>query len=690
MPLLQGTNNHRLSGFFSNLLHLRERDELPASSSRNIRHSTPARPSSPSSRGHVHGISRPPAEPLPPALPSPTLRELGLSLSVLTGDLPANQFVTPTNGTFLSPHYLLLCHSQGLDVMPLMSPPSIQPYALVRRVAFKSVVVMEERGVLVAIAGRRDGVRVYALEEIKKAVEWRIDVELRRELEKQRREEMKRVPIVTVSPVEKSKVSKRKSVSIDSLASSANTGKVTSRKRSKSNAAPPLPPLPSMPPPSFPPQRLVPRTSVANFHIHRAAANSRARAMSIAEAMGAQNQAEQDTSQRNDDKGEWMDGQHSDDEILIAAGPSGSAALDERTSAISAAQAHTQQASDTAGLPAAGIQANVPPTGTPRRRPANLDLSRANDFGNRPPLASPAPTLMSIRHALNQLPNAAETRTSDPELDNEPATPNGEVISFVEALLESRLPEAPPIGDAAAPRPAPAAVVTRFPLTARSPSSHGFGGTGLSSNSSRMLQGNTESTRGVAGLVEGELSDQETEADHATTRAPSRLGGGSLRTTNRRHRWSVLDGVFRSSGSNREATQTSNDTVEELPRSGTPLARTLSDVSIQGSRTSRQGHRAAMSQPSDINAVRRSSSGLSKFFSKKNKRRDRSSSNAANSSMDHLPAPLHIIPGGYEKLTGMMSSPLPPQAPPPKLEYVKLPGTKGSLMIKAVETAKKR
>jgi hypothetical protein len=28
--------------------------------------------------------------------------------------------------------------------------------------------------------------------------------------------------------------------------------------------------------------------------------------------------------------------------------------------------------------------------------------------------------------------------------------------------------------------------------------------------------------------------------------------------------------------------------------------------------------------------------------------------------------------------------------PPPKLEYVKLPGTKGALTIKSVETAKKR
>ena len=38
-------------------------------------------------------------------------------------------------------------------------------------------VVMEGRSVLVAVAGRRDGARVYASEELRRAVEWRIDVE---------------------------------------------------------------------------------------------------------------------------------------------------------------------------------------------------------------------------------------------------------------------------------------------------------------------------------------------------------------------------------------------------------------------------------------------------------------------------------------------------------------------------------
>ena len=38
----------------------------------------------------------------------------------------------------------------------------------------------------------------------------------------------------------------------------------------------------------------------------------------------------------------------------------------------------------------------------------------------------------------------------------------------------------------------------------------------------------------------------------------------------------------------------------------------------------------------------------------------------------------------------VMATPAQTHAQPPKLEYVKLPGTKGAVLIKAVETAKKR
>jgi hypothetical protein len=175
----------------------------------------------------------------PPPLPSPSLTELGLSLTVLTEHLSPSHFSTPpTSGAFLAPHYLLLCHAQGLDVLPLVSPPAPAPYALIRRVSFKSVVVMEHRGVLVAISGRRDGVRVYALDEIKKAVEWRLDVEIRREREKLRREEAKRAPPRDSAPNDVFSLEKisppnmGKSSSVRSSPSTATT--LSSRKGSQS------------------------------------------------------------------------------------------------------------------------------------------------------------------------------------------------------------------------------------------------------------------------------------------------------------------------------------------------------------------------------------------------------------------------------------------------------------------------
>ncbi|KIJ45586.1 hypothetical protein M422DRAFT_250899, partial [Sphaerobolus stellatus SS14] len=192
---LMDPRSNRLSGFLSHLIRNRDRERDSESSP------MPERPPSPPVTPQVAAIpasSTPtprPATPPPPALPSPTLNELGLSLSVLTANLSPSHFSTPpTNGTFLAPHYLLLCHPQGLDVLSLLRPPAPEPYAIIRRVPFKSVVVMEERGILVAIAGRRDGVRFYSLEDIRKAIEWRMDEETRRELDRQRKEDAKHGP----------------------------------------------------------------------------------------------------------------------------------------------------------------------------------------------------------------------------------------------------------------------------------------------------------------------------------------------------------------------------------------------------------------------------------------------------------------------------------------------------------------
>ncbi|KAG8863617.1 hypothetical protein FRB97_005247, partial [Tulasnella sp. 331] len=194
--------SNRLSGFFSNLLNIRDRTDrinessTPASSptvtspqsagsagqgSTPTPRSTPAAPI-PSPADSLH-VDRPVTP--PPNLPPPTLHDLGLKMTAVTPLLTHPHYPSPpTSGVFLAPSYLLLCHNQGLDVLPLTSPPTAHPCALIRRVAFKSVVVMEARGILVAIAGRREAVRVYALDEVRKAVEWRLQVEVEREREK--------------------------------------------------------------------------------------------------------------------------------------------------------------------------------------------------------------------------------------------------------------------------------------------------------------------------------------------------------------------------------------------------------------------------------------------------------------------------------------------------------------------------
>ena len=44
----------------------------------------------------------------------------------------------------------------------------------------------------------------------------------------------------------------------------------------------------------------------------------------------------------------------------------------------------------------------------------------------------------------------------------------------------------------------------------------------------------------------------------------------------------------------------------------------------------------------------------------------------------------------YERRSGLAMNAMAPAAPAPKLEYIKLPGTKGAIMVKAVETPRKR
>lgn len=357
---------NRLSGFFNNLIH--RRDHVPSPTSRTPIPEDPASPPVPGSGAPSRSSSPPPTRPVtpPPKLPPPTLQELGLSLSVLTSDLSPSHFSTPpSSGAFLAPNYLLLCHAQGLDVLPLTSPPSLQPYALIRRVSFKSVVVMEQRGVLVAIAGRRDGVRVYALEEVKKAVEWRIEMEVRRERDRLRRETVKKIAN-NPEGRDSAEKTRRASFSTPPPGELAGRGKLI-RKGSyapipippSATPAPLIPRTPTVRKPKTPPRALQipphipepsgrpppysissdtarsltrPPPSVPTISQTRSRQGSVSNVLAAAPAASRRNTS---ASRSQDPDAKAERDESSDEEAInvVAAGSTGSQALDERTSA---------------------------------------------------------------------------------------------------------------------------------------------------------------------------------------------------------------------------------------------------------------------------------------------------------------------------------------------------------------------
>ena len=718
---------------------------------------------------------------------------------------------------------------------------------------------MEERGVLVAIAGRRDGVRVYALEEIRRAVEWRIDVEVRKEIDRLRREEIKRLaalPPINVTlqvkggaapksapPAEAKgsthKSNLTKSPSVDSIpvgtsdpgcATTTNpVAPTTSRKSSlkkkppkahkvprsrdsnfsSSRLPPPTPALPIPPPPpvphALPIQRLVPRTSIANLNIHRDATR---RAMSAREAMAApvpQPDSDVITMDTNEDgipiptageriplrreptKGEWMDGEnHSDEEALVAAGPSGSAALDERTSA--AAQASVSRANSALTGEAVGINdVGVPVMSSSgsrstggvvrQRRSSNLNFSPVafrpeEGEGDDDDMPSPAPTLLTLRQALQATASRAATRdapnanitTSDHE---EPNTPTGEVISFAEWLLESRLPDAPPLGTGSdrtirrrgasvgsvgdAPvtpldgsTVAGAALVTRYPLSREYDlyGTRGNGGPDTDPDAGRA-DDRTEG-HGMSDTENGSGTGRTRQTKNVKQGNQPASRGGSVRAAGKRksRRWSVFDGILHpgsvshvrdaspvapthpppDSTSTRQVVGSSASHPQISPPETRPPFRRHRSTQSQGA-LSTDGH--PVPSQSAVNAISDSEAGygepsiagspsnnrgasssgpppssrshhsrLSRFFHLK------SSKTRNRSSFIHEEGLLHALDlslggtGGlaqdYERRSALAMNATAPAAPAPKLEYIKLPGTKGAIMVKAVETARKR
>ncbi|KAH8120099.1 hypothetical protein DFH11DRAFT_32284 [Phellopilus nigrolimitatus] len=707
---------NRFSGFLTNLIHRRpERDHFLNSSAVREERDPPL-----TARGEESSRASSPIPPSrsvtpPPSLPPPSLQELGLCLTSLTSILTPSHFsAPPASGTFLGPHYLLLCHTQGLDVLPLVSPPAPQPYALVRRVSFKSVVVMEEKGVLVAIAGRRDGVRVYALEEVKKAVAWRVDVEIRREKERSKREETRKGTaggvnkvfgdLASSSSFENERRSKAKKLVDSPTTPTPATPKIRRRKSSIGPSDSSVSPRPrpraatiarksrTPPPPretrpaqddSDPPPYQSPTSSRPNLQNRTSVisiAQTRSRTGSVSNVMAGNSARRRSAAAtpRDDEKGDWEHYSSDDEAINMAsAGSSGSAALDERTSTMvgrNASSATPSLAAEASQPPAAldvpnmteslrrsQTASTIVPTGR-RNRPAQLDLSLSRTStatGNvsRPP-PSPTPSVWTLRDVLAAIPPVeGRSRTNASDVDGEDDDDDGgdaAPISFAQALMESRLPDLPPPGSQQPQEP--------------------------------IFIGSHQA-------VTEPQSPGETVSDVHTAET-----AGSQRTSGRsRRRWSVLDGVFTQSGSIESMRSFSRPSTPSTrprtpggssmsERTSNALTRIVSSDVTSLQRITSRGHlpgrpSTASSAPVPIPITPPSAPStpshrfLPRIITKAlhGRRTDDQGSPGAKSTLS-------------EKPTGSSVPPLPPA---PKLEYVKLPGTKGAVMIKAVETAKK-
>ena len=796
----------------------------------------------------------------PPSLPSPTLSELGLSLEEITSFIHTTPQAPnlPISGVFLAPHYLLLCHNQGLDVVSLKNPPISHPFALIRRVTFKSVVVMEERGVLVAIAGRREGVRVYALDEVRKAVEWRIQVEIERErdaglmgnlMSGRKSGEMRfdkqpngsgprlRIPMgISVGalggmmPMPASQMLSTSNPVTPVSEYPAPTSRERSRTRTTSLPVSPPPtyaslppPVPRSPSPSRPSGITLPATTSAptepilevldtpaslsiedshtlrprNASVSTISPGKPGRAMATGNGKAKEKERRKETSGDDQmaEKEDWID-RHadSDDEALdpVAAGSSGSAALDERTSAITSAAIAADVAVAMAGVSGSPVIATSPLSPAPssslatRRpsRPSNLDLSSESLGPSSLPVAASEPsepTLMSLRQALalagsvglgrrtSFIPREPRASTSL-SFEDEGANGSGaetpqeigeDFISFTQAIAESRVgvvssPPAtsptsftqpgpsnipglfrPPVSASAAlaslgkppasqdVRPKPLASPSSFtPLKqnstppATSPSAtaeakkrrrFSLMGTGLGKSESASSPGPTRTfpprmfTAPVSTGLAGASASTPNLTDAASTgRVAAHLvpppangtmsngvssppGPSTVGRSFTRQRMpppvNTIDRIFQPQSNLSE--QPPSPFKLSTPTSSTSLPPEASSSSSAPQRSSRRF------LPKLLGALRKTPDKPSKEAVRVRSEVERrlaagGASSAAIMAKNGDGFGPSAANGGPETLSN------PPQGVAPKLEYVKLPGTKGAIAIKAVETPRKR
>lgn len=594
-------------------------------------------------------VNEPKPDPPPPCLPPPTLSELGLSMSVLTGNLnPAHFSNPPTSGTLLLPHYLLLCHSQGLDVLPLVTPPAPEPYALIRRISFKSVVVMEERGVLIAIAGRRDGVRVYALDELRRVIQWRLDIETRKEKEKSRKEESKKLS-GNVDHVFGMKV----------ISSGERFGsKHLSQLTNGSHHHQPRPPvvtrnlhaatnIPRDPPPAYsasthsqstgsmrrptPPQPPPRTVSVLPVPETRGRSGSVSAVLTAGPSQRPRIEAtEADDDDANDQKGDWAEAEHSSDDealSLAAAGASGSAALDERTSAMSS------------GGGSSGVPGHSP-------RPANLRDIRSSSVAVLSPRTESGVGL-GLEFRENQPEPTGEIEDEGLGEEDEEVRGRAGDISLAQALLESRIPELPP----------PGTRLQQQPIL-------------LTSTSSIQVSNSTIIREPEPPVSTGRAGRRRWSILGPSSSAPSRPQNGQPVLLHP-SRADSMTNLSRTS-LRRSSSILSTENRSETTRQSSQISRT--------SQPEPTGPRSAPARPSTSHSSTPPVSShrfFPRIFSLGSRRKSEEDMRKAGANVDKDPKhPANVV-----------SAPPPPQ---PKLDYVKLPGTKGSVLIKAVETQRKR
>ena len=555
-------------------------------------------------------------------------------------------------------------------------------------------------------------------------VEWRMDVEIRREKEKARREEVKR-PITALSLIQADDSEKRGSTEKQStiVPAGANDRRAVQLGRRSSVAVPPGQPRPPVirtqksrssstrsapvepvgPPPAYsnsPPPRshdLPPMTTPAPVApVPTVTPRTRSRATSVSEVLaGAMSRRHTLTSvngerdPEDDTKGDWAS---SDDEAInVMAAPSGSQLLDERTSAMAAAAA-SPTGPTRADMPRSQTAPSLGSRSNRRSRPANLDLSltrqNTNVISGPPP--SPTPTLLTLQQALSIGSNPRdEVGMMSPELDGDadgeededgepnppsPTTPTRERITLAEALFESRLPNIPPAGSRREQEP----IIIHSQTNAE----------GDAPASPRTSESNSVLTRQSTG-------DQ---------------------FNRRRRRWSVLGGVFSNPSSQSQSSIPTAPDLSTLPPPQPPAAppeirerRPNVLVRSHSGRVPQAGSNIVTAAPGRPLRRPSTSPGLN------------SDGNITQMSADPSPSPSMIQPHSagpshsrflpriltnalarrsddvppLPRTAGVgsdkpLSLPPPPHAPAPKLEYVKLPGTKGAVAVKAVETAKKR